>query len=96
MAQYEVGLPNKQAREDILKVILARHGRDMGEECVSAELLKVGCTHCPCMEHTCRGLTVSDLLEARVATVSFIRALTVACGTDKQTSKTAMEEQHPD
>eukprot|EP00891_Asterochloris_glomerata_P004327 jgi/Astpho2/4327/e_gw1.00065.62.1_t len=28
VAQYEVGLPNKQAREDILKVILARHGRD--------------------------------------------------------------------
>lgn len=42
MAQYEVGLPNKQAREDILKVILARHGRDVGEECVSAELLQVG------------------------------------------------------
>ena len=59
VAQYEVGLPNKQAREDILKVILARHGRDMGEECVSAELLKVG-ARCPCMEPTCGGLTDSQ------------------------------------
>ena len=54
VAQYEVGLPNKQAREDILKVILARHGRDMAEECVSAELLKVGCI-------------IAHLLEAWVA-----------------------------
>ena len=60
VAQYEVGLPNKQAREDILKVILARHGRDMGEECVSAELLQVGFTNCRRLEPTCGGLTDSQ------------------------------------